>query len=277
MFYIHLDHDYLKNNIKNIENRYIENIKNKNAGVDLIISETVTIPANSRGYTINHKFKVAYKPNNWYNFILHYIIYICKLLGYNDYADKFKTYKQYNAYWACPRSSISKTPLRLSNNIGLIDASYRGDIIAKVDNLSDQDYVIEEGISLFQLVSPDLGIPIIKFVDSLDKTNRGEGGFGSTGNLNDNNSKQVNADLVEVNTNPIMRNIETVIKNTDNVIQNMNTMSENDGAENDNTEKVNNNADIVNNNTDSVIENYNKVLEEFIELHNDKEVEKNNE
>ena len=38
-----------------------------------------------------------------------------------------------------PRSSISKTPLRMSNSVGLIDGGYRGEIMASVDNISDDD------------------------------------------------------------------------------------------------------------------------------------------
>lgn len=84
-------------------------------------------------------------------------------------------------YLLMPRSSISKTPLRLSNSIGLIDAGYRGEIIAAVDNIKDIPYKIEAGQRLFQLVAMD-GSPIhFKIVDELSETTRGGGGFGSTG------------------------------------------------------------------------------------------------
>lgn len=84
-------------------------------------------------------------------------------------------------YLLIPRSSIAKTPLRLSNSIGLIDAGYRGEIMAAVDNIKTEDYTIEAGQRLFQLVAMD-GSPIhIKLVDSLSSSTRGEGGFGSTG------------------------------------------------------------------------------------------------
>ena len=84
-------------------------------------------------------------------------------------------------YLLMPRSSIAKTPLRLSNSIGLIDGGYRGEIIAAVDNIKDEPYTIEPGQRLFQLVAMD-GSPItVEFVDELSDTTRGEGGFGSTG------------------------------------------------------------------------------------------------
>ena len=84
-------------------------------------------------------------------------------------------------YLLIPRSSISKTPLRLSNSIGLIDGSYRGEIIAAVDNIKDTAYKISPGQRLFQLVAID-GSPIhFKIVNELSETARGSGGFGSTG------------------------------------------------------------------------------------------------
>ncbi len=84
-------------------------------------------------------------------------------------------------YLLMPRSSIAKTPLRLSNSIGLIDGGYRGEIMAAVDNIKEDAYTVEPGQRLFQLVSMD-GSPIhFELVESLSDTTRGEGGFGSTG------------------------------------------------------------------------------------------------
>ena len=84
-------------------------------------------------------------------------------------------------YLIMPRSSIAKTPLRLSNSIGLIDGGYRGEIMAAVDNIKNEDYTVEPGQRLFQLVAMD-GAPIhFEMVDALTETTRGSGGFGSTG------------------------------------------------------------------------------------------------
>ncbi|NQU27059.1 MAG: dUTP diphosphatase [Candidatus Marinimicrobia bacterium] len=84
-------------------------------------------------------------------------------------------------YYLMPRSSISKTPLRMSNSIGLIDAGYRGEIIAAVDNIRQEDYTIQPGQRLFQVVAVD-GSPIsFRLVNELSETSRGAGGFGSTG------------------------------------------------------------------------------------------------
>ncbi len=84
-------------------------------------------------------------------------------------------------YYLMPRSSISKTPLRMANSIGLIDGGYRGEIMAAVDNIKQKDYLVEAGQRLFQLVAMD-GAPIsFRLVEELSSTSRGSGGFGSTG------------------------------------------------------------------------------------------------
>ena len=86
-----------------------------------------------------------------------------------------------NPYLLMPRSSISKTPLRLCNSIGLIDAGYRGEIIAAVDNIKDKSFEIKVGERLFQLVAMSGSEINFELVDELTKTERGTGGFGSTG------------------------------------------------------------------------------------------------
>ncbi len=84
-------------------------------------------------------------------------------------------------YLVMSRSSIGKTPLRLANAVGLIDAGYRGEIMAVVDNIKKEDYTVEPGQRLFQLVAMD-GSPIyFELVEELSDTTRGGGGFGSTG------------------------------------------------------------------------------------------------
>lgn len=87
-------------------------------------------------------------------------------------------------YMLVPRSSITKTPLRLSNSVGIIDPGYRGEIQARVDNLSDAPYTIKAGSSLFQLVAGNLALLKVTFVDRLSDTRRGSGAFGSTGLTN---------------------------------------------------------------------------------------------
>jgi dUTP pyrophosphatase len=88
----------------------------------------------------------------------------------------------FRAYWLLPRSSISKSPLRLANSVGLIDAGYRGPLLAMVD--SAREFSIGLGDRYFQLAAPDLvAFDDIRVVDELPggATLRGAGGFGSTG------------------------------------------------------------------------------------------------
>lgn len=84
------------------------------------------------------------------------------------------------SYYLYPRSSISKTPLRMANSVGIIDAGYRGNIMVAVDNTSNEDYLIEKGQRLFQICSPNLSPVTFSLANVLSETARGEGGFGST-------------------------------------------------------------------------------------------------
>ena len=82
-----------------------------------------------------------------------------------------------------PRSSISKTKQILSNHVGVIDSGYRGEILFRFKKLAwDNGEVYQEGDKVGQLVI--IPIPAIELVevDELSLTERGEGGFGSTGN-----------------------------------------------------------------------------------------------
>ena len=100
-------------------------------------------------------------------------------------------------FYLYPRSSISKTRMRLANSVGIIDAGYRGDIIAAVDTIglfgsNDIWHVWKETLSpiqkydrYFQLCAPDLSAFLVHIVDTEAElgapTIRGTGGFGSTG------------------------------------------------------------------------------------------------
>ena len=79
-------------------------------------------------------------------------------------------------------STGAKTPIRQANAPGLIDQGYRGNIMAAVDNTSSDSYTASMYSRLFQLMACD-GVPFdeIRFVEDLVSTDRGRGGFGSTG------------------------------------------------------------------------------------------------
>lgn len=85
-----------------------------------------------------------------------------------------------SAYYLYPRSSISKTPFRLANSVGIIDRGYRGNIGAFFDCKQGQ---IETGQRLVQLCSPTLDPFHVVLTNSLTFTDRGANGFGSTGKM----------------------------------------------------------------------------------------------
>lgn len=97
-------------------------------------------------------------------------------------------------YLYCRSSTGSKTPLRLSNSVGIIDSGYRGNIKACFDNINNSDinsgsnnFVLKHGERYTQLCPPNLEYPMkVVIVDNISdlgkNTTRGVGGFGSTGN-----------------------------------------------------------------------------------------------
>ena len=102
------------------------------------------------------------------------------------------------SYYLYPRSSISKTPLRLANSVGIIDAGYRGYIIAaltytpthehfmeinanKFIDLEKNKFILEAGTRIVQICSGDLTPVKYELKTELTETDRGDGGFGSTG------------------------------------------------------------------------------------------------
>jgi dUTP pyrophosphatase len=83
-----------------------------------------------------------------------------------------------------PRSSVRKTGLRMSNCVGVVDSGFRGEIEATFDTLRTDAIVYQRGDRAVQLIIVDLStINIIEVTDEnkLAKTDRGEGGHGSTG------------------------------------------------------------------------------------------------
>lgn len=95
--------------------------------------------------------------------------------GLDDEGDKNLSYYLY------PRSSISRTPLRMANCVGIIDAGYRGNLKVAIDNRGEDAYAIKRGDRLFQICAPDLSPIKMSLVETLSETSRGSGGFGSTG------------------------------------------------------------------------------------------------
>jgi dUTP pyrophosphatase len=107
------------------------------------------------------------------------------------------TGKNYNTgYYMHPRSSLSKTQLRLANSTGIVDAGYRGHLIGMFDvvNIPPNPTQTADRVSDYsgmkydrylQICAPGLVPIMVEIVDSLgdlgSETERGAGGFGSTG------------------------------------------------------------------------------------------------
>lgn len=139
------------------EAKKVNSINNTDSGFDLIITDDI-----NESCDINKEYNK--RPYNK-----------TTLLGLGiQCAPNFNS-----GYYLNTRSSIYKTNLRLANNIGIIDQTYRGEIKAVVDIYGE--VMIKKGTRLFQLCHPSLKPMKITIVDSLDKTERNEGGFGSTG------------------------------------------------------------------------------------------------
>ncbi len=156
--------------------KLLDNPKYIDAGFDLLVS-------NNEGFTIHDfycklDFDIICEAN---------IINIERVTIYEhntnqkiNYNCSYKT-----GFYIYPRSSIYKTPLRLANSVGIIDAGYRGHIIAMFDrNINESLVTVMRGERLVQICAPGL-IPIVPIL--VDEsginfgTGRGAGGFGSTG------------------------------------------------------------------------------------------------
>ena len=81
-----------------------------------------------------------------------------------------------------PRSGLAlKNGITVLNSPGTIDSDYRGEISVILINHSKQDFIITNGLRIAQLVIAQYAFAKIIEVDDLGTTQRGEGGFGSTG------------------------------------------------------------------------------------------------
>ncbi|NBV29099.1 dUTP diphosphatase [bacterium] len=85
-----------------------------------------------------------------------------------------------------PRSGLGHKGLVLGNLVGLIDADYQGELKISCWNRSQQLFTIEPGLRLAQLIIVPIMQAQLEYVDSFDETERGTGGFGSTGFIADN-------------------------------------------------------------------------------------------
>lgn len=120
------------------------------AGIDLYMPQSVVVPANARGMMIHLGLAIEVEEGHYTELI--------------------------------SRSSTGiRTPVRLSNEAGIIDSDFRGEICAIVDNLSDEDYMLKRGERYFQLIVHKHHCDDVQVVYELSDTERGASGVGSTG------------------------------------------------------------------------------------------------
>tara|TARA_R100001591_G_C4241263_1_gene154659 strand:+ start:66 stop:575 length:510 start_codon:yes stop_codon:yes gene_type:complete len=143
------------------------------AGVDLYFPDEVTIPSKSLGLKVDLKIQAEMVQEVNSQLMTNIPKEMLKEMNIEERS---------LSYMVVPRSSIIKTPLRMSNSIGVMDAGYRGNFMVPIDNLSDEDFIIEKHTRLFQVVSSNLNNINVKIVNKLSTSKRGTGGFGSTGN-----------------------------------------------------------------------------------------------
>jgi dUTP pyrophosphatase len=172
-----------KSHIEN-HNRSLNDNIYPNSGFDLFVPERVEF--SSSGENVADAFQTKMINLQVKAELIHVKISTYSLIekynNNNQDMDAFGT-SSVSAFYIYPRSSISKTPLMLANHVGIIDTGYRGNLIAAVRCLSP-NYTIESGTRLFQICDPTLCPIHVVMVDSetdLTPTERGEGGFGSTG------------------------------------------------------------------------------------------------
>jgi len=134
------------------------------AGFDLFVPEDMKLQNGSLSNKINFKVKVA-------------------AYGVKDDGDKYPI-----TLLLYPRSSTgSKTPLRLSNSIGVIDSGYRGDVMGVFDCMAGaggEQWNIDKHARLVQLltrIESSIHVELVDREEDLGATSRGSGGFGSTG------------------------------------------------------------------------------------------------
>ena len=81
-----------------------------------------------------------------------------------------------------PRSGLGvKHGITLSNCVGVIDSDYRGEIGVGLYNLSSDEYTVKPNDRIAQMVVMPVCMVETEEVETLDETERGAGGFGSTG------------------------------------------------------------------------------------------------
>ena len=81
----------------------------------------------------------------------------------------------------CPRSGLSEYGVTVANAPGVVDSGYRGELMVRLTTTSATPYRVHRGDRIAQLLVVPVARPTITIVKTLDDTERGTNGFGSTG------------------------------------------------------------------------------------------------
>jgi dUTP pyrophosphatase len=170
---------------------YILHIKFINPDLDLNYKEIIEATGNS-GYDIYVKEDTIIKST------LYETEKLYTQIGSNIKCEMLKIYNEItieenqivnikkiitnSGFLLLSRSSLSNLGLSMPHSVGLIDSSYRGEILGRVFSFNKENTGVNKNDRLFQIVAPDLSEFKVKFVEELSNTARGSGGFGSTNN-----------------------------------------------------------------------------------------------
>lgn len=166
-------HLYIQPESEEIADLYSRNLgevigfTGENAGFDLICPRDIEVKSRTLGQVID--------------------LEVCAVMVHHQtrqFGNMYKNTSDPEHFEIRPRSSMGKTPLRLSNQIGTIDAGYRNHLMIIVDNLGE-DYTIKKGDRLVQVCTGDLQSFYVSVTNqNLRKeypSQRDLGGLGSTG------------------------------------------------------------------------------------------------
>lgn len=157
----------VENHKKNLEKDFPD------SGFDLYVPEDVLFTYDSLMKTkmIDFQIKTEMKCAECYS-------------GGGGFFDKNK------AFYLYARSSLSKTPLMLSNHVGIVDSGYRGSLMGafrclyKIDDSANYSYTVPKHTRLVQICMASLEpfeVELVEQLSDLSSSERGTGGFGSTG------------------------------------------------------------------------------------------------
>ena len=173
-------HEIYTKEVEKHNKHLLEHPDQINAGFDLFVTDVEPV---GMGPMKKINFKVACAATlhrSYGNVVIH-----------NNDSNHTNLFSSINTgFYMYPRSSLSKTELRMANNVGIIDAGYRGnlmglfDVVPFMERYDPEAPAVTFGQRITQLCAPGLQPIYVVMVGSLEElgeTVRGNGGFGSTG------------------------------------------------------------------------------------------------